>query len=498
MSVLNIGIIGCGRIADLHYPGYKNRKDARIYAVCDNVRETAELRKRQWKAEKAYLDYRDLLDDPKIDAVEILTPHLLHEPMVLAAAAAGKHIAVQKPMTTSLESADRMIAAARRAGVVYKVSDGYVWYPPTVMAKKLIEDGAIGTPTNLKIKLICGGSGGWVIPPSSWEWRMKEFQSGLPNEHFDHGHHMWAMAWYLFGEVDRVVSWIDSMDGVVDSPAVSMWKYREGTRYGILEVVCANQMYLPSKYYSNDEWLEITGTRGIITINRCNGNIKCGAPLSLFNGKWRHFPKVKSDWVEGFIGGTGNFIRAIKGEEAPRLSGEEGREVLRFAFSVLKSSKLRREVYLDEMDAAHPGLYHWKRMRAERRAGSAQKGLLDRLGLKGGTSRYAKQAEGLTEALVSRFDPDAVKGWECVVGLHLQAEGKSPELKYTISVKGGKVEIEKGKLPRDSVFSLEISAGTWAAILLKKEKLETAFTEGRLKVEGKAEEALKMRLAFGI
>ena len=498
MTALNVGIIGCGRIADLHYPGYRNRKDARIYAVCDKVKETAEIRKKQWKAEKVYLDYRDLLADPKIDAVEILTPHALHEPMVMAAAAAGKHISVQKPMTTSLESADRMIAAAKHASVVYKVSDNYVWYPPTVMARKLIDDGAIGTPTNLKIKLIVGGSGGWAVPPSAWEWRMQDFKAGLPEEHFDHGHHLWSTACFLFGGVDRVVSWIDSMDGVVDTPAVTMWKHREGTRYGVCEVACANQVCIPSKYYANDEWIEITGTRGIITINRCNGNIKCGPPISLFNGKWKHFSNVRSDWVEGFIGSTHNFIRAIRGEEAPRLSGDEGREVLRFAFSVLKSSKIRREVYLDEMDAAHPSLYRWKRLRDEKKASSPRKGFLERLGMMGGAARYANQAEALTESLMKGFNPDAVKGWECVVGLHLQGEGKMPDMKYTISVRKGKAELKKGEIPGDAVFILTLSAGTWAAILLKKEQLETAFMEGRIKVEGKAEEALKMRVAFGM
>jgi len=498
MDKINVGIIGCGRIADLHYPGYKNNRDARIYAVCDSDPSIAAARKKEWKAVKAYTDYRELLADGEIGAVEILTPHNLHEPMVIDAARAGKHIAVQKPMTTSLAGADRMIQAAGDAGVVYKVTDNYVWYPPTVLAKKMIENGEIGTPMNLRIKLIVGGSGGWAVPPSSWEWRMREFEAGLPEESFDHGHHIWSTAWYLLGEADRVSAWIDSADGIVDTPATVMWKYKEGMRYGMLENACANQMYIPSKYYANDEWIEITGTHGIIMINRCNGNIKEGPPLSLFNGKWKQYSAVKSDWVEGFMGSTRNFIDAIKHSERPRLTGEEGRQILRFALSVLKSSRERREVFPDELDAAWPALYRWRKLRSEKKAKAPKKNLLAMIGLGGNDAQYAAQAKELTSQLAGRFNPDAVKGWECSMGLHLLADGKSPESKFSFIISNDTMNMKEGNLPDGATFVLHIPAGTWAAILLKKKRIETAFIQGKLKIDGKAEEALKLRVAVGI
>ena len=123
MSTINVGIIGCGRIADLHYPGYKNNRKARVYAVCDSNDEIRERRKKEWRAEKSYSDYRELLADPSVDAVEILTPQVLHEEMVIEAARAGKHIALQKPMTIDLASADRMLRAVRSSGKVFRVTD---------------------------------------------------------------------------------------------------------------------------------------------------------------------------------------------------------------------------------------------------------------------------------------------------------------------------------------------------------------------------------------
>ena len=105
-------------------------------------KEIAAQRAGQWGAVKVYTDYHRMLTDPHLDAVEILTPHKLHEAMVIDAARAGKHIALQKPMTISLESADRMLAATKQAGVILQVTDNYVFYPPIARARKMINDAA--------------------------------------------------------------------------------------------------------------------------------------------------------------------------------------------------------------------------------------------------------------------------------------------------------------------------------------------------------------------
>ena len=499
MEKINVGIIGCGRISDLHYPGYRNNKKARIFAVCDTSKDIAIQKKNQWKADKYYTDYRYMLQDPEVDAVEILTPHHLHEEMAINAAGAGKHVAVQKPMTISLESADRMLRSAKEAGIVFKVTDNYLFYPPIVMAKKMIENGDIGTPTNLRIKLIAGGSGGWKIPPSAWEWRIKENAEGRGIQTFDHGHHLWATAWLLLGDIERVVSWIDSVDGIVDSPAVIMWKHEEGTRYGMCEYLFAPDMHIPSKYYSNDEWIEISGTRGILLINRCTGNIRADPPVSIFTGKkWKHYSNIPSDWSEGFKGATRNFINAIRGEEEPLLTGEQGREILRFNLAIQKSSRTRREVYLGEMDARVPLLYSWRKIRKQRKGLPGIQNLLSLFGLGSKASRYASQARSLTMELIDRFNPDAARDWESVIGLNLLPEKNVPELKFAITIKRGTATLEEGSLPEKAVLILRIPAGTWAAILLGKEEIEKAFMEGRIIIEGDAEEALKLRSAFGL
>lgn len=500
MEKINVGIIGCGCISDLHFLGYKDSKEARIYAVCDLDSEVAEARKSQWKAEKSYTDFKGLLSDPNIDAVEILTPHRLHEPMVIEAARANKHIAVQKPMTISLDSAKQMLAETKKAEKIYKVTEPYAFYPPIALAKNIIDSGEIGEPIGIRIKFIGGTSGGWKVPASCWEWRIKdnaENQGMRGLQTFDHGHHLWSTAWFLLGDVERVASWIDYADGIIDCPSVIMWKYKDSKKYGVCEYAQAADLHIPSKYYTNDEWFEITGNRGIIFIHRCTGNIHEGPGVSLFNGKgWKHYTDVKTDWAEGFIGATNNFIGSIQGREAPLLSGDQGYEILRFSLAIQRAARLRREVYLDEMDKRFPSFYTWRRKRMEKKETAAERISMSLSDSGKDLSKYAPQARSLTEQLMNQFNPDFAKGWESVIGLHLEADGGIEDEMFGLFIKEGKAILKYGDLPEDARFILRLPAGTWAAILSGKERLEEALLQGKIKMEGQAEEGLKLRAAF--
>jgi predicted dehydrogenase/putative sterol carrier protein len=497
MEKLNVGFIGCGLISNLHAPGYKNNKRATLYAVCDNDPEVLTIRKKEWKATKSYTDYHDLLADPNIDAVEIITPHKFHEQMVADALDAGKHVAVQKPMTISLKSADRMIKSGEGSGKIFKVTDNYLTYPPIVLAKKIIDNGDIGEPQMVRMKMINSAHGGWDLPISSYDWRFDEYSEGRFSETYDHGHHEWAVAWYLMGEVERVSAWIDSIDGIMDSPVTLMWKYKGGKKYGICDFSFSEELHIPSKYYANDEWFEIAGSKGIIFIHRCTGDIHTGPAVSVFTSKgWKYYDKVKSDWVEGFKGAAENFISAIDGKEAPLLTGVEGKEILKMSFAIYESAKRRRDVFLDELEKTFPTLYAKKRIRKEKKESYIESFKSPLFGKD--FSKYAPQAKKLTEDFMDRFDPEAAQDWEGVVGIVLSAEGGVAEQKFTIKIGGGKAKLISGELPEDAGITLTIPAGSWAAILLGKKRLETALFKRELKVEGEAMEGMKLRSAFHI
>ncbi len=349
--MIRVGIIGLGRIADLHYLGYAGNPDAEVTAICDVDSETAQRRKREWNVSKTYSDYRDLLADVEIDAVEIVTPQTIHEPMVIAAAEARKHIAVQKPMTVSLASADRMLDAVRETKKVYKVTDNYLFYPPISFAKRVIEDGTIGEPITMRMKFVGGRwSDGWAVPQETWAWRLQEIQNGRGLQTFDHGHHMWATAWYLMGAFERVTAWIDWTERIIDCPSVIMWKHKDAKRYGVCDYTQAMDLAIPTRYYSCDEWFEVTGSRGILLVRRCTGNLQDGPAVSVYTSDgWTHHD-IESDWGAGFRYATENFIGAIRGVEDPLLRGDQAREILRFALALRRSADERREVAMEEME----------------------------------------------------------------------------------------------------------------------------------------------------
>ncbi len=88
--------------------------------------------------------YEQILADPEIDAVVLATPHSLHESQIVAAAAAGKHIHVEKPITLDRATADRAVAAARKAGVVLAVGYCRRFHPSVVQVRRRLAQGRLG------------------------------------------------------------------------------------------------------------------------------------------------------------------------------------------------------------------------------------------------------------------------------------------------------------------------------------------------------------------
>ena len=497
MEKIQVGFIGCGRISDLHAPGYENHPQAKLYAVCDANKVLVEEKAIQWQAEKAYTDYQEMLADPKIDAVEILTPQTRHESMAIDALKAGKHVALQKPMTINLKSADRILKAAKEANSVFKVTDNYLLYPPITLAKKMIDQGEIGTPTNLRIKMIAGGSGGWEVDPSSWAWRAAENRAGRGFQTFDHGHHLWAASWHLLGDIDRVSAWIDSIDGIVDSPAAIMWKYKEGVKYGMCEYSFSADLNIPSKYYANDEWIEITGSKGLIVIHQCTGNLLESVGLSVFTGDtWEHFTDIKTDWKEGFIAATHNFIDAIRGETKPLLSADEARRVLAITIAISESARKRREVYVDELDARFPEQYTTNKIHREQKKLKASKKPTSSMGIPELGGEPSLQSMNLKQSLLKRFNPDEASGWNMEIGIVTSEEAAGTQ--FALSIKNGKLAITEGQIPDDAALVVKGSIKLWTAIFTGNLPIETAFLEGKLTMEGSIEDGLKLKAVFGL
>ena len=339
---LNIALVGGGRIADMHAPGVLANPRARLYALCDVSAEVRARRAREWGLERTYADYAALLADPAVDAVEILTPHHLHHGMAIEAAAAGKHVSVQKPMARTLGECDEMIDACRRAGVRLKVFENFVFHPPYERAKRLLEAGAIGDPLVLRTRL-GAGSGGWEVPLRSWIWRLGEAGGGGVTV-FDDGYHKWSVAVDFFGAIEEIVGFIGTTLAAVDSPVALGWRHARGM-LGYMDAAFTPGLWVDGKYYPADERVEITGTRGTIHVNACTGRPVEAPPLVVVrDGRAEAHTDLADDWLESFSASGRDFVDAILEGREPRLSGERGREVTAVAFAAMEAGRTGKRV----------------------------------------------------------------------------------------------------------------------------------------------------------
>ncbi len=348
---LKAGIIGVGDISMMHAPAYCDYDRAELYAIADINDQLLERRRQEWAPRRCYTDYRDLLADPEVDFVEIITPHHLHKPMVLDAAKAGKHISVQKPMSITIREADEMIEATEKAGVKFKVFENFVFYPPYVLAKQLLDAGEIGEPLSIRFKLGTGLFGMTRQYPVTVElWHLLEVEKGMGQAVFDDGYHKLSLAIHFIGPIDRVRGWIDRSFVFADMPAMLMWHYKDSECLGYFDTALSPSMYIASKYFSADERVDITGSKGWISISRCTAKLlDVPAVIMYRDGKRYLFDDLRTDWLDSFIDSSHHFVDCILENKEPVLTGRRGKEVLQFAFACIKASKERTEIRPEEI-----------------------------------------------------------------------------------------------------------------------------------------------------
>ena len=353
MDKIRIGLIGVGNVSRRHARAYEKIANAEVYAVCDISEDRVRERATAWAAAKSYTDYREMLDDPDVDAVEIMTPHHLHLSMGLDAIASGKHVSMQKPMATTIEECDQLIAAAAGGKGMFRTFENFQYYPPIVRAKELLDSGAIGEPISLRMKTLMGTDTEFEIPFERWAWRFDPEKGGGGRVMLDYGSHIFAVALYLMGDVEKVFSWISyktiQHGWKLDCPAVVIWKYRDADRYGSFEVVHSNELQIRTDHVPEDEWFEITGSRGVIWVNRCSARMLDKPPLTVYrDGVTTDYSDLDANFWSSFDAGCAEFVDAIVAGRQAKLSAEEGKKIVQMCRAIEVSARENRQVMLDD------------------------------------------------------------------------------------------------------------------------------------------------------
>ena len=141
---IKVGIVGLGGIAGRHAQSYDHLDGVELVAFCDINPEALKRRSDEFGGAGRYDDYRKMIETEDLDLISVCTQAPMHAPVAIAAAQAGIHVLSEKPLSIDLENADRMIAAAREAGVKLAVSHQYRFSPAVRRAKELVQSGEIG------------------------------------------------------------------------------------------------------------------------------------------------------------------------------------------------------------------------------------------------------------------------------------------------------------------------------------------------------------------
>ncbi|WP_046174301.1 Gfo/Idh/MocA family protein [Domibacillus indicus] len=339
MSILKIGVIGCGSIArHRHIPEYAANENVEIAAFCDIVEERAQEYAKQYNA-IAYTSYEELLANEDIDAVSVCTPNSLHAPISIAALQAGKHVLCEKPMATSREEADAMIQAAEASGKKLMIAHNQRFVASHVKARSIIESGTLGKIYSFRTAFGHGGPENWSADGTdSWFFKKELAFIGAMG---DLGVHKTDLMRYLIGEefveAAAFVEGSAKANSTVDDNAVCILK----SESGIIGTLAASWAYNGGE----DNSTVIYAENGILRLeddpdysliiqykNGSSERHSLGAIQSNEEGK-----QSDSRVVE-------YFVHSILENKTPPVCGQEGKKSLQVILAALESNETKQIV----------------------------------------------------------------------------------------------------------------------------------------------------------
>lgn len=194
MNPLRVGVIGAGIVGSAHAAVYAGIADAELIAVADIDESRAKVLASKHGA-KPYADYLRMLKDENVDAVSVCTPDFAHRDPTVAALEAGKHVIVEKPLSTSVDDAEDILNASHKAGVKLMVNFSNRWNPPFLRAKEALDGSELGDLLYLYVRL----NDTIFVPTKMLSWAGKSTVS-----FFLMSHTADLARWYAKSEAKRV------------------------------------------------------------------------------------------------------------------------------------------------------------------------------------------------------------------------------------------------------------------------------------------------------
>lgn len=348
-SPVRIGVIGTGGIfRGLHVPYLGQTDLATVVAVTDINEEAAKEVGQQFDA-AVYSSYEELLARDDVDAVDVCTHPKPHRDIAVAAAQAGKHILLEKPMCCTVAEGTKMIEAANAAGVQLQVAYMMRFHPCFEKAKELIDDGTIGD-----VHLVYRNIVGWFPPKHPWLF-IKEESGGMLVEQSIHIFDLWL---WMLGDVANVyarTSTVDlggtypATDKAVENNATVVVGFKSGAT-GMLIKSWAAEVELHGDGLVASKGSMSLGQDEIRWKTHDMAEPEVFKPTVPDDDTYRNIPDPQRQnryWSMASKGrGIEHWLRCILGEEQPTTSGETGRAGIEIAEAAYRSSASGQPVAL--------------------------------------------------------------------------------------------------------------------------------------------------------
>jgi len=344
MQRTKVAILGAGFITDIHMESYHRFiPEAEVVAVYARKIDKAKEFAAKYKIPKWYDNIDKAISDSGCEVVDICLPNYLHAEATLKAAAAGKHIIIEKPLAVTLEEADAMIAACKKAGVQLMYAEELCFAPKYERVRQMVNEGAIGKIYMLKQSEKHSG------PHTDWFYDIKFAGGGVM---MDMGCH--ALGWFRWMLNNAKAT------SVYASMATVLHKERtKGEDNSIVIIEFENGVTAIAedswaKHGGMDDRCEVHGTGGVMYADLFMGNAaitysKQGYGYAMEKADttvgWS-FTVFEEAFNQGYPHELKHFIECVQQNKQPLVTGEDGRAVLEIIYAAYASAGEGRKISL--------------------------------------------------------------------------------------------------------------------------------------------------------
>ncbi len=355
---LRVGLIGCGKIANVHAVALQQLAEAEFVACCDQDEARARALAAIFDVPLVYTDADAMLQSGTVDVVHVCTPHPAHERAVVAAAEAGVHVLCEKPVAISLDEADRMIDAADRAQVAFGVIFQRRFWPAARRIREAIDTGRLGTVT-------LGECSVRIWRPREYfasdAWRGKWATEGggvLMNQAV---HAIDQFLWFMGEPVEVVGRHATLRHGAyidVEDTAVATVVFANGA-LGVIQAASTFETGFGFRVAVHGDsgaavsvWERREGEQGVNDVWTVTGEEEQRAAWELEDTGGAGFPGFHALQIR-------DFLQSVRDNRPPAVSGRDARKSLEVILAIYESSRTGQPIRLPMSRIgqveAHPG-----------------------------------------------------------------------------------------------------------------------------------------------